>query len=83
MKIIDIPGVPADVHHVLTTRAAAEGMSLQEFLLGKLIAEARRPTIDKVLESASHDQDWLSQAHEDAELLHDEDLSQEKDAWRP
>jgi antitoxin FitA len=44
--------VPSDVHSVLRQRAAAAGQSLQEYLLGRLIADARRPTIDELLTRA-------------------------------
>lgn len=44
--------MPSDVHATLRKRAAAAGMSLQEYLLGRLIAEATQPTIDEVLERA-------------------------------
>jgi hypothetical protein len=46
---VQIKDVPADVHSVLRERAAAAGQSLQEYLLGRLIAEARQPTLDELL----------------------------------
>ncbi len=46
---MQIKDVPADVHSVLRQRAAAAGQSLQEYLLGRLVAEARRPTLDELL----------------------------------
>jgi antitoxin FitA len=49
---VQIKDVPADVHAVLRTRAAAAGQSLQEYLLGRLVADARRPTLDELLERA-------------------------------
>jgi antitoxin FitA len=49
---VQIKDVPADVHSVLRQRAAAAGQSLQEYLLGRLIAEARRPTLDELLTRA-------------------------------
>lgn len=49
MKNMQVKDVPDDVHQVLRSRAAAEGMSLQEYLLKKLTAEARRPTVNEVL----------------------------------
>lgn len=45
-------GVPAEVHATLRRRAAAAGMSLQEYLLAHLVAEASTPTLDEVLERA-------------------------------
>jgi plasmid stability protein len=44
MPSIQIKNVPPDVHRVLRSRAAEEGMSLQEYLLAKLTEEARQPT---------------------------------------
>ncbi len=44
--------MPDDVHAVLRRRAAAAGKSLQEYLLWWLVTQARRPTLDEVLERA-------------------------------
>lgn len=52
MPSVQIKGVPNDVHAVLGRRAAAAGQSLQKYLLGNLIEEARRPTLDELLDSA-------------------------------
>jgi antitoxin FitA len=52
MPSVQIKEVPADVHAVLRQRAAAAGQSLQEYLLGRLIADARRPTLEEVLARA-------------------------------
>ena len=52
MPSVQIKDVPADVHSVLRQRAAAAGQSLQEYLLGRLIAEARQPTLDELLRRA-------------------------------
>ena len=49
---VQIKDVPADVHAVLRQRAAAAGQSLQEYLLGRLVADARRPSLDELLERA-------------------------------
>lgn len=49
---IQVKDVPDDVHATLRERAAAAGQSLQEYLLGRLIAEATQPTLDEVLERA-------------------------------
>jgi hypothetical protein len=40
------------VYAELRRRAANEGKSLQEFLLGRLIEEARRPSLDELLARA-------------------------------
>ena len=52
MPSVQIKDVPADVHSVLRQRAAAAGQSLQEYLLGRLVDEARRPTLDELLDRA-------------------------------
>jgi plasmid stability protein len=52
MPSVQIKDVPADVHAVLRRRAAAAGQSLQEYLLARLVTDARRPTLDEVLERA-------------------------------
>jgi antitoxin FitA len=52
MPSIQIKDVPADVHGELRRRAALAGKSLQEFLLGWLLEEARYPSIEEVLDRA-------------------------------
>lgn len=52
MTNIQVKNVPDDVHQVLRARAAAAGQSLQEYLLTRLTSEARRPTVDDVLNRA-------------------------------
>ena len=52
MPSIQVKDVPADVHAVFRKRAAAAGMSLQEYLLARLLEEASRPTLDEVLDRA-------------------------------
>jgi antitoxin FitA len=49
MTSIQIKDVPQETHAVLRRRAAAKGQSLQEFLRGRLIEEASRPSLDEVL----------------------------------
>jgi hypothetical protein len=49
MPSVQVKDVPTDVHAVLRRRAAAAGQSLQEYLLGRLTADARRPTLDELL----------------------------------
>lgn len=44
--------VPEDVHATLRRRAAVAGQSLQEYLLARLVDDARTPTLDEVLERA-------------------------------
>ncbi len=44
MATIQIRNVPPDVHQRHRERAAAAGQSLQEYLLGELIASARLST---------------------------------------
>ena len=52
MPSIQIKNVPPDVHRTLRRRAAEAGMSLQEYLLAELTDQARRPTLEEVLEEA-------------------------------
>ncbi|MFM7537786.1 MAG: FitA-like ribbon-helix-helix domain-containing protein [Acidimicrobiales bacterium] len=52
MPSIQVKDVPEEVHATLRRRAAAAGMSLQEYLLGRLTEEANTPTLDEVLERA-------------------------------
>jgi antitoxin FitA len=49
---LQVRHVPAEVHRVLRERAAKEGKSLQEYVLGLLIAHAQRPTRHEVLARA-------------------------------
>lgn len=51
MPSIQIKSVPDEVRLVYRRRAAA-GKSLQEYLLGELIENASRPTLDEVLDRA-------------------------------
>jgi len=44
MATMQIRDVPDDVHRAYTRRAAEAGMSLQEYLLGELIARGRSRT---------------------------------------
>ena len=50
MPSVQIKNVPPDVHRVLRERAAAAGQSLQEYLLGLLVEEARHGTLAEVLD---------------------------------
>ena len=49
MPSIQVKDVPDEVHATLRKRAAAAGQSLQEYLLGRLVAEATQPTVEEVL----------------------------------
>ena len=49
---MQIKDVPEETHAVLRRRAAAAHQSLQQYLRSRLIAEAKRPSIDEVLERA-------------------------------
>ena len=52
MSSVQIKSVPDDVHAELRRRAANEGKSLQEYLLKRLVDEARRPSLDDLLSRA-------------------------------
>lgn len=50
MPSVQVKDVPDETHAVLRRRAAAAHQSLQEYLRGRLIAEASEPTLDEVLD---------------------------------
>jgi antitoxin FitA len=52
MPSVQIKGVPDETHAVLRRRAAMAHQSLQEYLLSRLIEDARTPTLDEVLDRA-------------------------------
>lgn len=52
MKAVQIRDVADTTHAVLRRRAAAAGMSLQEYLLAALNDMAARPTVEEVLDRA-------------------------------
>jgi hypothetical protein len=54
MPSIQVKDVPEDVHSTLRRRAGASGQSLQEYLLARLVKEARTPTLDEVLNRVEH-----------------------------
>jgi plasmid stability protein len=49
---VQVKDVPEDVHATLRRRAAVAGQSLQEYLLARLVDEARSPTLDEILARA-------------------------------
>lgn len=49
MPSVQVKDVPDDVHATLRRRAANAGQSLQEYLLARLVDEARSPTLEEVL----------------------------------
>lgn len=53
MTSVQIKGVPEETHAVLRQRAARAHQSLQEYLLNRLIEDARMPTVEEVLERAA------------------------------
>ena len=44
-KMIQLRNVPDDLHRTLKARAALEGMSLSEYLLGEVRRAAERPSV--------------------------------------
>jgi len=52
MPSIQVKDVPDDVHASLRRRAALAGQSLQEYLLTRLVEDARTPTLDELLDGA-------------------------------
>jgi plasmid stability protein len=51
-KMIQVRDVPDEVHRVLKARAAAEGLSLSDYIKRDLEELARQATIEDVLASA-------------------------------
>ena len=52
MPSIQVKDVPDEVHATLRRRAASVGMSLQEYLLARLVEDATTPTLDELLDGA-------------------------------
>ena len=50
MPSVQIKNVPDDVHRILRARAAARGQSLQEYLLGRLVADAQEEPLNEWLD---------------------------------
>jgi len=50
MATIQIRNVPEGVHRVYRARAAAAGMSLQEYVLAELIENAQRRTMAELMD---------------------------------
>lgn len=48
MSLIQIRGVPEDVHRTLKVRAAAAGTSLSEYVLREVMRAARSPTPEEL-----------------------------------
>ena len=51
--LIQIRGVPDDIHRTLRARAAGAGQSLSEYLLGEITRLAERPPVADILLRAS------------------------------
>jgi antitoxin FitA len=49
-KMIQVRDVPEDLHGILKSRAALEGMSLSDFIKRELLRIAERPTMKEWLE---------------------------------
>ena len=69
---LQVRHVPAEVHATLRRRAAAEGKSLQEYLLAILVAQASKPTRREVLDGAARHAGGRIGLQEAADLLRDE-----------
>jgi len=48
MGLIQIRGVPEDVHRTLKARAAAQGTSLSDYVLHEVVRFARTPTAEEL-----------------------------------
>ncbi len=71
-KNIQIRNVPDEVHEVYKRRAAASGMSLQEYLLADLTEQAGRPTMKEVLDRIASRAGGRITGAEAAQLIRDE-----------
>lgn len=69
---LQVRHVPADVHATLRRRAAAEGKSLQEYLLALLVAQSRKPTRREVLDRAARRAGGRIGFQEAADLLRED-----------
>lgn len=67
---IQIRNVPPKLHRELKRRAAKQGVSLQEYLLGEIAGIAERPTIDEVLDRMRR-RGLTTPKLTSAEILHD------------
>ena len=54
-KMIQIRGVPDDLHRRLEERAAKAGMSLSEYLLSEMEQIAGKPTLPEMMERLAQD----------------------------
>jgi plasmid stability protein len=55
MKMIQVRNVPDDVHRTLKIRAAEQGLSLSDYLLGEIERFARQPTLEEVIAAIKRD----------------------------
>lgn len=69
MATIQIKSVPEKAHAILRARAGAAGMSLQEYLLGKIVEMTTKPTLAEVLERVEHRSGGSLPLGDAAELL--------------
>jgi antitoxin FitA len=53
MATIQIRNIPDEVYLTYKERALRARQSLQEYLLGKLVEDARQPTLTEILDRAS------------------------------
>jgi antitoxin FitA len=53
MATIQVRNIPDEVYLTYRQRALSARQSLQEYLLGKLVHDARQPTLDEILARAS------------------------------
>ena len=56
MPSVQIKNVPRETHAVLRRRAAAAHQSLQEYLLKKLIDEAKKPTMTEIFDEIEQEE---------------------------
>ncbi len=69
---MQIKNIPPDVHRVYRRRAAEAGQSLQEYMLGRLIEEARRPTQEEIFARIAQHSGGRLTGEEAARLIREE-----------
>ncbi len=55
MALLQVRDVPEDAYELIRRRAPANGQSMQGYLLGLVVAHARRPTPEEVLAELDED----------------------------
>lgn len=81
MATIQIRNLPDETVREFKVRAAKAGKSLQEYMLGYLIEEASRPTLEELIERLEHKSHQLSARGEARDLPLDETAKAIDETW--